>query len=231
MKIKAVVFDLFGTLIANYDRDHYIAVSETMGAAVSADPVEFRTVWRKHYVERLTGVFKTESENIRWVCEQLGLSPNDEQVENANRIYLEFAMPFLMHPRESAIDLLKSLAARNIRTGLLSDCGPWVPKHWEDSPFSGLIDYPVYSSRSGTKKPDEDLYRNATNGLGVQPEEAMYVADGNGEELVAARKLGMRAVRITPWNSAGSEPDADFSRSWEHESVDALDEILNLLKD
>ena len=231
MKIKAVVFDLFGTLIANYDRDHYIAVSETMGKAVGVDPVEFRTIWRKHYVERLTGVFKTESENISWVCEQLGHTPNAEQIGNANLIYLELAMPFLMTPLESAIDLLKSLAARNIRTGLLSDCGPWVSNHWEDSPFAGLIDNRVYSSSSGTKKPDEVLYQDATNGLGVRPEETMYVADGNGEELVVARKLGMRAVRITPWNAPGSAPDADFSHSWEHDSVDALDEILDLLSD
>jgi putative hydrolase of the HAD superfamily len=231
MKIKAVIFDLFGTLIANYDREHYLAVAEKMGEAAGAEPVEFRTIWRKYYVERLTGVFKTESENIRWVCEQLGHVASPEQVESANQVYLEFAMPFLATPRESSIELLEGLKARGVRTGLLSDCGPWVPNHWDSSPFSKLIDFPVYSSKSGKKKPDESLYRNAANGLGVQPEEAMYVADGNGEELVVACRLGMRAVRITPWNAPGSTPDADYSHSWEHESVDALWEILELLND
>jgi putative hydrolase of the HAD superfamily len=229
LKIKAVIFDLFGTLIANYDRDHYLSVAEKMGEAAGADPVDFRATWRKCYVERLTGVFKSESENIRWVCEQLGHGPNDAQVENANQVYLEFAMPFLAAPRESAIELLEGLKSRGVRTGLLSDCGPWVPFHWSNSPFAELIDFPVYSCKSSTKKPNEVLYLDAANGLGVKPEEAMYVADGNGQELVAARKLDMRAVRITPWNAPGSSPDADYSHSWEHESVDALDEILALL--
>jgi len=129
MKIKAVIFDLFGTLIANYDREHYLAVAEKMGEAAGAEPVEFRTIWRKYYVERLTGVFKTESENIRWVCEQLGHVASPEQVESANQVYLEFAMPFLATPRESSIEFLEGLKARGVRTGLLSDCGPWVPNH------------------------------------------------------------------------------------------------------
>jgi putative hydrolase of the HAD superfamily len=227
--IRAVIFDLFGTLIANYDRDHYISVAENMGETAGADPVEFRTLWRKHYVERLTGVYKTETENVRWVCDQLGVVPSDQQVEAANQLYLEFATPFLAEPRETSIELLTELKSRGIKTGLLSDCGPWVPTFWSDSPFGDLIDFPVYSSTSGMKKPNRKLYQKAAEGLGITPKDAMYVADGNGEELVVARDLGMRAVRITPWNAPGPSPDADFSHSWEHDSVDVLDEILELL--
>ena len=45
MKPEAVIFDLFGTLIANYDRVRYLAAVEHMGVAVGANPVEFKTLW------------------------------------------------------------------------------------------------------------------------------------------------------------------------------------------
>ena len=35
----------------------------------------------------------------------------------------------------------------------------------------------------------------------VQPSQCAYVADGNGEELVVAARLEMRAIRITPRNA------------------------------
>ena len=62
---RAVIFDLFGTLIANYDRNHYLDVIDNMATAAGADPAEFRTLWREHYVDRLTGVHPTESANIK----------------------------------------------------------------------------------------------------------------------------------------------------------------------
>jgi len=226
---SAVIFDLFGTLIANYDRSHYFTVIERMGDAAGADPIEFRKLWRECYVERLTGVFADESENIRWVCDQLSVTTDAARIERSNQVYREFALPFLMSPRESVLETLSALKKRGIKTGLLSDCGPWVPGTWQESPFANLIDFPVYSSTSGMKKPAATLYQKAADGLSTKPNECMYVADGNGEELVVARQLGMRAVKIEPWNEPGSTPDADYSNQWDGETVDDLSELLEML--
>jgi len=84
--IQAVIFDLFGTLVANYRREHYLEVIENMGRAVDASPEAFRDLWREHYVDRLTGVHTTESDNIRWVCDQLEICPDDAQVTRSNEI-------------------------------------------------------------------------------------------------------------------------------------------------
>jgi len=226
--IRAVIFDLFGTLVANYGREHYLEVVENMGRAVDASPEAFRDLWRKHYVDRLTGVHTTESDNIRWVCDQLEICPDDAQVARSNEIYLEFARPFLMSARESAENVLHELQNAGIKTGLISDCGPWVPNNWASSPFAGLIDFPVYSSRSGMKKPAMSLYEEAAAGLSAQPEECLYVADGNGEELPAAKAFGMEAVKITPWNSLGATPDAEF-KAWDGTTIDSLTGLLSIV--
>jgi len=225
-----VIFDLFGTLIANYDRDHYLEVIEKMGEAAGVDPTEFRTLWRDFYVDRLTGVHPGESANIRWACDQMGVEVSPIQIERANQVYLDYAIPFLMTPRNGAIEMLKDLKSRGIRIGLLSDCGPWVPTNWKSSQFADQIDFPVYSCKAGVKKPDASLYHTAADGLGVSPAECVYVADGNGDELVIARQLGMEAIKITPWNEPGSTPDADNSNHWDGKIIDDLSEILNLFE-
>ena len=133
-----------------------------------------------------------------------------------------------MNARESAKDVLRELQTAGIKTGLISDCGPWVPNNWGNSPFADLIDFPVYSSFAGAKKPAISLYENATFGLGVQPEECLYVADGNGDELPAAESQGMRAVKITPWNAPGATPDAHFTE-WSGTTIDNLNELLPIV--
>jgi hypothetical protein len=44
-EISAVIFDLFDTLITNYDRNHYLEAIDSMAAAAGTDPIEFCTLW------------------------------------------------------------------------------------------------------------------------------------------------------------------------------------------
>ena len=39
-----VIFDIFATLIANYDRNHYLEMINDMGVATGTDDAEFLTV-------------------------------------------------------------------------------------------------------------------------------------------------------------------------------------------
>ena len=92
-----------------------------------------------------------------------------------------------------------------------------------------MIGAPVYSSNAGVKKPNASFYKIVLQELDEEPENCIYVADGNGRELEVAENLGMRAIRIEPWNSPDSTPDADFSIPWHGEKIDDLSELLNLL--
>lgn len=172
-----------------------------MAAAAGAEATEFRTLWRAQYVDRLTGVHATESANVQWVYDNLDVAIDDHGIEQSNQIYLDFAKPFLMTLGDSGVETLTNLKERGLKTGLLSDYGPWVPHNWRTSPFADLIDLPVYSSKSGMKNPNQKLYQNAARCMEVQPSQCAYVADGNGEELVVAARLEMRAIRITPRNA------------------------------
>jgi HAD superfamily hydrolase (TIGR01509 family) len=59
------------------------------------------------------------------------------------------------------------------------------------------------SCELGRCKPEPELFLWVTERLGVEPEECVYVGDGDGGELEAARDLGMTAVLIDqPWSWA-----------------------------
>ncbi|MDE0593141.1 MAG: hypothetical protein OSB68_07900 [Dehalococcoidia bacterium] len=47
--------------------------------------------------------------------------------------------------------------------------------------------------------------------------------------MVIADQYGIRAIRITPYNAAGSTPDVDFSNQWDGELVDNLSKLIELL--
>ena len=51
------------------------------------------------------------------------------------------------------------------------------------------------SYEEGVQKPDEEIYRRCMAGLGVAPEECIYIGDGGSQELEAARDLGMNAMQ------------------------------------
>jgi putative hydrolase of the HAD superfamily len=92
-----------------------------------------------------------------------------------------------------------------------------VGELWDESPFAGRFDAIVLSANEGVSKPDPGIYRLALERLGVPASEAIFVGDGEAEELPGAEAVGMRAVQL------GSRD------GWPGERIDAFRELLSLL--
>jgi FMN phosphatase YigB (HAD superfamily) len=60
--------------------------------------------------------------------------------------------------------------------------------------FDVLID----SKLVGFEKPDPRIFQPALAGLGVAPEEALYVGDLYEVDVIGARRAGMAAVLLDP---------------------------------
>jgi putative hydrolase of the HAD superfamily len=67
-----------------------------------------------------------------------------------------------------------------------------------------LFDVVIESSKVGMRKPDPAIYRLACDGLGVQPEQAIFL-DDFGVNLKAARALGMATIKVDETQSAIDE--------------------------
>jgi putative hydrolase of the HAD superfamily len=228
MKYKAVLFDLFGTLVDNFSRASYESVLADMALVVGVPREDFVRLWFETYQERNTGIHPTPQFSLRFICMELDIDVTEEQIQRAAHIRLDYSRSAL-EPRADTIDTIKQLKAANIKTALISDCTGDIPMVWESTKFAGILDATVFSCEVNAKKPDPAIYRAATERLGVNPGECLFVGDGGSEELSGARQLGMTAVLIR-------DPDeGDYQMmtredDWDGPRIKYLREVLDLVK-
>jgi putative hydrolase of the HAD superfamily len=228
VKHRAVVFDLFGTLVRNFSRREYGEVLAEVAAAVGAPAERFLLVWLETFPERTLGGSPTVKGAIGQVCELLGVKADDAQLARAARTRLDYTRRHLA-PREGAVETLAELRRRGLLTGLITDCTVEVPLLWGQTLLAPLIDAAVFSSVAHLRKPDPAIYHLLCEQLQVRPEECVYVGDGGSRELTGARRAGMRPVMLR----APGEEDEDVHRvdaeGWEGAAIAALGDVLPLI--
>jgi putative hydrolase of the HAD superfamily len=91
--------------------------------------------------------------------------------------------------------------------------------------LAGRLDLAVFSSEVGKRKPHPSIFEAALGGLGVEPEDALFVGDSLYHDVGGASALGMTTVQAL-WFRAddddrGIEPD--------HEAFTPMD-VLNVVR-
>lgn len=226
MKYKAIIFDLFGTLVDNFP---WIENNNNLGrmASVLELPADdFINQWHDAFDDRMMGTFKNYQACIKHICRQLGKDVIDDKIELAAGIRFEMNTKEVTTPRDGAIEVLSYLKSNGYKTGLISDCSTETIRVWKESPLKPLIDEPVFSCLVGIKKPDSHIFKMAVERLGVNPEDCIYVADGIGEELSGARKVGMHAIQIKIPYEDDYNP---YRGDWDGQVISSLREILPLV--
>ena len=57
------------------------------------------------------------------------------------------------------------------------------------------LDFSVFSSEVGTRKPHAAIFERALEALGVRPENALFVGDRLYEDVRGSGEMGMRTVQ------------------------------------
>ena len=110
--------------------------------------------------------------------------------------------------------LLESLRGRGLKLGLVSnafDPPELLHGDLEQLGIAPRIDYAVFSSEIGTRKPHPAIFERALGALGVEPGEALFVGDRLVQDVQGAAAVGMRTAQAL-WFRAdeqldGIEPD------------------------
>ncbi len=105
MKYKAIIFDLYGTLIDDLSFDEYRQVLAQMAEVLSVSYHDFTKQWDTASYLRTTGFFKTMEDSIRQPYKELGVAVDKEPVRAAAQIRMDYMRNALM-PREDALDTL-----------------------------------------------------------------------------------------------------------------------------
>jgi putative hydrolase of the HAD superfamily len=124
--------------------------------------------------------------------------------------------------------LLESLRADGLKLGLVSnafDPGWLLHRDLEHMGLAQRLDFSVFSSEVGMRKPHPAIFERALEALGVAPEHALFVGDRLFEDVRGAAELGMTTAQAL-WFRAdehpnGAEPD--------HQAFTQLD-VLNIAR-
>lgn len=220
MIYKAVIFDLFGTLVYKFPVDESIKVLWDMAEVLGVDADAFTKLWFDTFNERHSGCFPNLEADVDFVSQKLGVQPDEEQVRTAAQINLDYVATHIV-PRQGAVELLTWLGEQGYKIALLSNWSDEVPTVWNDIPLSDYFDVSVFSCRVGIMKPDPRIYHMASDQLSLKPEECLFVGDGDSSELTGASRVGMGTVLI-------SDSKAEH---WSGRQISSLDEIRDILSE
>ncbi len=213
---KAVIFDLWGTLIP-FPAAKATELVARMAAALAAPADAFARAWAGDFDRRTTGALEA---SLRRVCLALQLDAPSERLAAALEERVAFHRA-CFEPRPDALKTLERLRYRGLKLALITDCSSEVPMLWRETPLAPLFDASVFSCAEGVKKPDQRIYQIACTRLGVEPTHCLYVGDGASDELRGATAVGMRAVQLQPGDTHAPQ--------WSGETVPALSEVPRLL--
>ena len=107
-----------------------------------------------------------------------------------------------MRPAPGAERLLRRLKARGLKAGVLSNTLPSLRESLAHHGLARYVDGFFASCALGVAKPDPRAFLLALEGLGLAPEETLYL-DDDPENVEAARRLGLRAEVYAPIGAPG----------------------------
>ena len=191
--IRAVIFDMFETLITHHEAPLYFGEQIAQDAGIPPDA--FLALWRPTERDRSIGKLSFEEAVTRILVAHERYSPELLSVIVQRRARAKKACFEHLHPQ--ILPMLSSLKERGILIGLISNCYSEEVAPIRESVLFPRFDACCLSYELGVQKPDEAIFSRCMDALGVTPRECLYVGDGGSSELEAAQALGMRAYQAT----------------------------------
>ncbi|HEY9335681.1 MAG TPA: HAD family hydrolase [Kribbella sp.] len=192
--MKVLLSDLFSTLIHGGDVSRDL-VNARMGTVLGVDPAAFQAAFDASSYERFTGAYGDLPNTLRVIAERCGGTPTDEQVQEATSLRRALAQRLLSTVPTATLETLAAFKAAGWRIGLVSNITAETQLQWPGSPLARYFDATAFSAEVGAAKPDPTIYKTACAALSANPQDCLYVGDGNDNELPAAASLGMHTIR------------------------------------
>ena len=198
--IKAVIFDMYETLITHYKSPLYFGAHMAKDAEIPEE--KFYPLWRGLDYDRTIG--------------KLTLEELLERILRENDCYSKALLNELVTKRVATkeecfrhlhieiIPMLSKLKESGSLVGLISNCYVEEAKVIRKSELFPFFDSAYLSCELGIAKPDVEIFERCMKEMGVKPEECLYIGDGGSRELETATALGMKAVQAVWYLQEGT---------------------------
>ena len=224
--IKAVIFDMFETLVTLFTGSVYMG--REIAAEIGLSEPKFREIWDTTDETRTLGKRTLES-----VIEEVLTVNNGYSEELFERIITKrkrMIRESFEHIHPEIIPLFKWFKEQNIKIGLITNCFFEERDIIKDSVFFEYFDVMCMSCELGIKKPDIRIFQKCMKDLGLEPAECLYVGDGGSLELETAKSVGMHPLQAAWYLKDGTRQPvkrkAEFSQA--ESPLDVIAEIKKL---
>jgi len=200
--IKAVLFDLGGTLV-------YYPSAEKFAALCRTEEIRRITnLPQSVLVEISDEMIKQREESVRTYREYLATDVfrnifRKYKVETnkadsvAGLVYSQYTKGLRLYP--DVKDALRGLRRRGYLIGLISNT--IFPRQWhfrtlEKFQIDRFFRMTIWSSEFGWRKPHPSIFQHGLKLLKVRPEEAIYVGNELVPDILGSQQVGMKGVLI-----------------------------------
>ncbi|MBP3965115.1 HAD family hydrolase [Paenibacillus lignilyticus] len=202
MTVKAVFFDLFETLITEFEQGKRMSKRNyDYSALLGLSNADFKKEWSLRQEKRMNGHFASYEEALKDIAQARDLQINEDSIRYLYQSRIEEKMLPFHAIRGEIMELLTELRSHPIKLGLISNCTEEEVTYWPESPISAFFDEVVFSFDTKCSKPDARIYELACERLHVKPEECVFVGDGGSNELEGASRAGMRVYHAFWFNT------------------------------
>ena len=209
--MKAVIFDLFETLITEWGRPKY--VTSDVAADLGVDCQLFRREWGALGRDRFLGKYAKVEQAYKKVLDNLGIERDDRLLAQVAHKRTEYKRKCFDVIEQKIIDMLSALKADGYKIGLISNCSPEEIEGLQDCELYSYFDAVVLSCDVGMEKPDICIYEHCRSLLGEQASDCYFVGDGGSDELHGAQRAGMMPLRAL-WFIKHFVEDFDVDKSY-----------------
>lgn len=186
MKLKAVIFDLDGTIL-----DTLEDLKNSVNFALSKNGLPVRTI---DEIRTFVG------NGIRLLMERAVPENTDSSV--VDRCFEDFKAHYKEHsadntkPYEGIIALLDELKSKGVKLAVVSNKADFAVQTLVEKYFQGLFDFAVGEREGIRRKPCPDSVNEAIKVLDASPDEVVYVGDSE-VDIETSRNAGVKCVAVT----------------------------------
>ncbi|WP_169088682.1 HAD family hydrolase [Paenibacillus sp. PL91] len=205
MSIKAVLFDLDGTLL---DRDTSLAlfVREQYDRYSQFQVID-KDVFVQRFIELDNHGYVWKDKVYQQLIDEFSIL-GVEWTELLNDYLNGFQRHCVGFP--NLMNMLTELRHSGVKIALLSNgYGQFQYDNFKSLDISHLFDEVLISEWEGLRKPDPAIFIRALSKLGVEASEALFVGDHPENDIRASRAVGMKAAWKRNDTVSSSSVDAD----------------------
>ncbi|MGD9528429.1 HAD family hydrolase [Pseudonocardia sp.] len=211
--IRAIVFDVNGTLVDILTDEHDEAVHRAVGHLLSYQGIDLRRgrvreLYSAYLDEQraASGQAHPEFDAVAIWARIVDEHATDftRSLPAAKRVHLPLLLAETyrgvsrrrLRPYPGVREVLEALAARYPLAVVTDAQSAWARAELHQVGLLDLFDPVVVSGDHGFRKPDPRLFRLALAALDVAPEDALYVGNDMYRDVHGAQAAGMRAVLV-----------------------------------